>query len=108
MKKTFQISIDTGGTFTDCIAIDNFGTEYRTKILSNSTIRGEVIEHISSNKLKIKQSWFLKRDILTDYLFLILGHSLNIKVVSFDVENSILEIDTPLPQVFENQVFSFS
>jgi len=61
MNKSFQISIDTGGTFTDCIATDNFGAEYRTKILSNSSIRGEVIEHISKNKFKIKQSWHLKR-----------------------------------------------
>lgn len=108
MNKSFQISIDTGGTFTDCIATDNFGIEYRTKILSNSTIRGEVIEHISEKKFKIKQSWFLKRDILTDYLFLILGHTFKAKVVHFDVENSVLEIDDNLPQEFNNQVFSFA
>ena len=80
MTKSFQISIDTGGTFTDCIATDNYGTEYRTKILSNSTIRGEAIKLISGNKLKVKQSWFLKRDILRDYLFLILGQSFTSKV----------------------------
>ena len=108
MNKSFYISIDTGGTFTDCIATDNFGTEYRTKILSNSTIRGEVIEHISSNKFKIKQTWFLKRDILKDYLFLILGDSFKAKVRAFDVENSILEIDEHLPKIFDNQIFSFA
>lgn len=108
MNKSFQISIDTGGTFTDCIATDNFGTEYRTKILSNSTIRGEIIEHISEKKFKIKQSWQLKRDILTDYLFLILGHTFKAKVIHFDVENSMLEIDEFLPQIFNNQVFSFA
>ena len=108
MNKIFHISIDTGGTFTDCIATDNFGTEYRTKILSNSSIRGEVIEHISSTKFKIKQTWFLKRDILKDYLFLILGDCFKANVKSFDVENSVLEIDQYLPTVFNNQVFSFA
>jgi 5-oxoprolinase (ATP-hydrolysing) len=108
MTKSFQISIDTGGTFTDCIATDNFGTEYRTKILSNSTIRGEVIEHISGNKFKIKQSWQLKRDILTDYLFLVLGGTFEARVTSFDVINSILEIDELLPQSLQNQIFSFA
>ena len=93
MTKSFHISIDTGGTFTDCIATDNFGTEYRTKILSNSTIRGEVIEQFSKNKFKIKQSWQLKRDILKDYLFLILGQTFQSKVISFDVINSVLEIE---------------
>ena len=108
MNKIFHISIDTGGTFTDCIATDNFGKEYRTKILSNSTIRGEVIEQISSSKFKIKQTWFLKRDILKDYLFLILGDSFKARVKAFDVENSILEIDENLPKIFDNQVFSFA
>ena len=108
MNKIFHISIDTGGTFTDCIATDNFGTEYRTKILSNSTIRGEVIERISSSKFKIKQTWFLKRDILKDYLFLILGDGFEARVKTFDVENSILEIDENLPEIFDNQIFSFA
>ena len=107
MDKSFHISIDTGGTFTDCIATDNFGTEYRTKILSNSTIRGEVIEQFSKNKFKIKQSWQLKRDILKDYLFLILGQTFQSKVISFDVLNSVLEIEDILPETCENQIFSF-
>jgi len=108
MNKSFQISIDTGGTFTDCYATDNFGIEYRTKILSNSTIRGEVIEHISGNKFKIKQAWLLKRDILADYFFLILGHNFKAKLVCFDVENSVIEIDQNLPEALNNQVFSFA
>ena len=108
MNKSFQISIDTGGTFTDCIATDNLGNEYRTKILSNSTIRGEVIGHLAKNRFKIKQSWHFKRDILSDYLFLILGHSFKAKVKSFDVSTSELEIDEYLPEVFNNQLFSFA
>lgn len=108
MNKSFQISIDTGGTFTDCIATDNFGTEYRTKILSNSTIRGEVIEQISSKKIIIKQNWQLKKDILTDYLFLIFNDEFAAKVISFDIENSILEIDKDIPQLQKDKLFSFA
>ncbi len=107
MTKSFQISIDTGGTFTDCIATDNFGTEYRCKILSNSTIRGEVIEHISETKFKVKQSWFLRKDILRDYDFLLLGEAFSAKVIAFDVEKSILEIDRKITQSIQNQIFSF-
>ena len=107
MTKSFQISIDTGGTFTDCIATDNFGTEYRCKILSNSTIRGEVIEQISEAKFKVKQSWFLRKGILRDYDFLVLGQSFSAKVIAFDVEHSFLEIDTNIPQYLHNQIFSF-
>ena len=108
MTKSFQISIDTGGTFTDCIATDNFGTEYRCKILSNSTIRGEVIEHISETKFKVKQSWFLRKDILKDYDFLLLGNPFSAKVIAFDIEKSILEIDRRINQSYENQILSFA
>ena len=108
MTKSFQISIDTGGTFTDCIATDNFGAEYRCKILSNSTIRGEVVEHISETKFKVKQSWFLRKDILNNYDFLFLDNSFSAKVIAFDIQNSILELDNSIPQSCKNQIFSFA
>ncbi|MDZ7897209.1 MAG: hydantoinase B/oxoprolinase family protein [Arcicella sp.] len=108
MIRTFQIAIDTGGTFTDCIATDNFGTEYRCKILSNSSIRGEITERISDTKFKIKQSWFLRSDILGDYDFLLLGESFSAKIISFNVEKSILEIDRKLSQYSDNQNISFA
>ena len=41
---TWQISIDTGGTFTDAYAVDPEGRHHRTKILSNSTLRLPVLE----------------------------------------------------------------
>jgi 5-oxoprolinase (ATP-hydrolysing) len=108
MTKSFQISVDTGGTFTDCIANDNFGTEYRCKILSNSSLRGEIIEQLSDTKFRIKQSWFLRKDILKNYDFLILGESFSAKVIAFDVIDSILEINQNLPQSYHNQTFSFA
>ena len=107
-NNSFKISIDTGGTFTDCIATDSFGTEYRTKILSNSTLRGEVVEQISAKKFIIKQSWQLKRDILTDYLFLIFNDAFVAKVKSFDIEHAILEIDRDIPLEYKNQSFGFA
>jgi 5-oxoprolinase (ATP-hydrolysing) len=108
MTKSFQISVDTGGTFTDCIATDNFGVEYRCKILSNSSLRGEITEQISDTKFKVKQSWFLRKDILKNYDCLFLDKSFSAKVIAFEVKNSILEIDKNCPQIFENQPLSFS
>jgi 5-oxoprolinase (ATP-hydrolysing) len=108
MTKSFQISVDTGGTFTDCIANDNFGVEYRCKILSNSSLRGEIIEQISDTKFKIKQSWFLRKDILKNYDFLLLDKPFFAKVIAFEVENSILEIDKNIPQISDNESLSFS
>jgi len=40
----WQIWIDTGGTFTDGIALDPNGQLHRTKVLSSSTLRGQLID----------------------------------------------------------------
>ena len=40
----YQIWIDTGGTFTDGLALDPAGNLYRTKVLSSSRLRGQLID----------------------------------------------------------------
>ncbi|MEZ0611081.1 hydantoinase B/oxoprolinase family protein [Fibrella sp. WM1] len=40
----WQIWIDTGGTFTDGLALDLTGTLHRTKVLSSSRLRGQLID----------------------------------------------------------------
>ncbi|MEA5403340.1 hydantoinase B/oxoprolinase family protein [Arcicella sp. DC2W] len=108
MQKTYYISIDTGGTFTDCVASDSDGKEYRYKILSNSSLRGEIIAQIYPQIFKVKASWFLKRDILEGYTFTLLNHDFQAKVVSFDVENNTLSLDQALPETLQNKVLSFA
>ncbi|GAB4041095.1 hydantoinase B/oxoprolinase family protein [Spirosoma jeollabukense] len=40
----YQIWIDTGGTFTDGLALDPDGTLHRTKVLSSSRLRGQLLD----------------------------------------------------------------
>ncbi|GAB4054109.1 hydantoinase B/oxoprolinase family protein [Spirosoma litoris] len=40
----YQIWIDTGGTFTDGLALDPNGNLHRTKVLSSSRLRGQLID----------------------------------------------------------------
>ena len=90
----FQIFIDTGGTFTDCIGIDNLGNVYRQKVLSSSSLRGTIKTTISPCCFKISESWNLKRDILKDFSFRLMDHEYNdIKVESYDPENNILYLN---------------
>ena len=42
---SWQIWIDTGGTFTDCLATAPSGDVRRLKILSSSVLRGAIIKH---------------------------------------------------------------
>ncbi|MEQ8822401.1 MAG: hydantoinase/oxoprolinase family protein [Sumerlaeia bacterium] len=50
----WRVWIDTGGTFTDCIAIDPAGAFHRAKVLSHSALRGtaEVAEDRYSVRLQ--------------------------------------------------------
>ena len=41
---TWQVWVDTGGTFTDCIALDPSGNRIRLKVLSSGALRGVLLE----------------------------------------------------------------
>ncbi len=43
----WRIRVDTGGTFTDCLAIAPDGAVHRAKVLSSSALRGRVRRRIS-------------------------------------------------------------
>lgn len=50
---SWKLFIDTGGTFTDCLAIDPEGVEHREKILSNSSIRAEIENFLSPTEVRV-------------------------------------------------------
>jgi 5-oxoprolinase (ATP-hydrolysing) len=53
----WQIWIDTGGTFTDCLAVDPHGTLRRAKVLSSSALRAVVVDVESADTLRIGEEW---------------------------------------------------
>ncbi|MBC7921490.1 MAG: hydantoinase B/oxoprolinase family protein [Ferruginibacter sp.] len=56
-KAAWQVWVDTGGTFTDCLAIDPKGRLHQAKVLSNSTLRGKVLARHGEDGLRIRASW---------------------------------------------------
>ena len=105
---SYDLYIDTGGTFTDCIAVDSDGRSYRRKVLSNSTIRGNIKEWTDASTIKIEEFWELEKDILAGYQFKILqeNHE-DVFVRSYDVENCILFLSAKLPTKLFNRNLSF-
>ena len=94
---SFQLFVDTGGTFTDCIGIDNLGNEYRQKVLSSSSLRGTIKNKISADRFEISESWNLQRDILKGFSFRLLGTGYaDLKIESYDFENKILQLNQPV------------
>ena len=98
MKPTyFQLFVDTGGTFTDCIGIDNLGNEYRQKVLSSSSLRGTIKKAFSANHFEISESWNLQRDILKGFSFRLLGSEYShVEVKSYDFKNKTFQLNQPV------------
>ncbi len=107
----FLIAVDTGGTFTDCIAIDQEGKTYTCKVLSNSTLRGTIIEWIDEQTFFVQHSWLVKRDIFKQYRFRLINAPLSMTtdffIQNYDAARKIIFLDKPLPSEFIGQKISF-
>lgn len=93
MPTAWQIWVDTGGTFTDCLALDPARHLHRLKILSNSAIRGTVTEQLSPQRLKVAVVWPAKKHIYKGYSIRFYGADIpenEISRVDFDDSEIIL------------------
>lgn len=91
--KPWNIWIDTGGTFTDCIAQTPDGELRRVKVLSNSRLRGRLLEKLAPGTFRFAQQWRIDKDIFSDYDFFLLGeHSAAAKVKSVDFAQQTIEL----------------
>ncbi|RDB06383.1 hydantoinase B/oxoprolinase family protein [Runella aurantiaca] len=92
----WQIWIDTGGTFTDCLALHESGVLKRTKVLSSSFLRGQILEKTGPKTYKAATQWAFESTLLTGYDFRIVGGNAFIKVVNFSSDVLELEEDIDL------------
>ena len=53
----WRIFVDTGGTFTDCLAIDPTGRLHRAKVLSSGSVRGRVLRIEPPRTVWIEAEW---------------------------------------------------
>lgn len=90
----WQIWIDTGGTFTDCLAIDPTGKLHRTKVLSSSILKGS-IKTLSGNKATIAHSWGVEEDIFNGYTLRIPAKNFASQVTAFAGNEIILKDEIP-------------
>jgi 5-oxoprolinase (ATP-hydrolysing) len=94
----WQLWIDTGGTFTDCLATAPSGDIRRLKILSSSVLRGTVIRRETNRTLKVSMAWPTRQDIYAGFEFRLIGSTFRCSIKSVDLQEGILELDTPLPK----------
>ncbi len=92
-RNHWRFWIDTGGTFTDCMAINPEGLFLRTKVLSSSRLRGRIAEVNMDHKLVIETKWNVSKDIFFGYELTILGSGLPPLIIDhYDPAESILII----------------
>ncbi|MBR9920091.1 MAG: 5-oxoprolinase [Bacteroidetes bacterium] len=99
----WQIQADTGGTFTDCIAISPDGKWLRTKVLSSGVLRATIQKEIRPGKYLIQHNWSPAPPIFTDWMLRLSPKGKKTKtyiIRSLDPVSGILTTDKPLQNSF--------
>ena len=98
--RRWSIWIDTGGTFTDCLALPPDGELAglrRAKVLSTGALRGRVVEVLDSKRLLIAVNWEACDDFVRGFGLRVLGRPGNIGVVGrFDSSAGLIELEAAM------------
>ncbi|MEJ2720332.1 MAG: hydantoinase B/oxoprolinase family protein [bacterium] len=97
-ENIWRIWIDTGGTFTDCLALDDRGTLRREKVLSSGALRGTVEQILTPRKIRIGPAWDMPKDFISGFEFRLLDkpHP-RITIRTYDPADRTIELDSPAP-----------
>src|SRR5690242_21354761 len=69
----WRLFVDTGGTFTDCLALDPAGRLRRAKVLSSSAVRARVAEPLGPRRLRLAGALPEVAGFFRGYAFRLLG-----------------------------------
>jgi len=93
-RREWRVWIDTGGTFTDCLALDPAGGLRRAKVLSSSALRATVSNVIDERRLRIDQAWNATDDFVAGTtLSRISDGRRGVPVRSFDAAESVVTLE---------------
>lgn len=98
---SWEISIDTGGTFTDCLAQDPVGNRHRIKVLSSGVLRGRVAAHSAGSRtIQIETGWRGVDDLVKGFEFRLLDRSeakpTPLRVISYRTSEQSITLDQPV------------
>ncbi|MFV2073099.1 MAG: hydantoinase B/oxoprolinase family protein [Thermoanaerobaculales bacterium] len=94
---SWQVWIDTGGTFTDCIARDPERRLHRCKVLSSGALRDRVERIESRDELVLRGASNLPRRFLTGFHLARLGSHAGLEIVEHDAGRGMLRLATNVP-----------
>ena len=95
----WHIWIDTGGTFTDCLARDPDGVMHQAKILSSAALRGRLRKRIDDRRIVADETWAVPDDFIRGFRFhLLQGDDEGVGIARYDAASSVIELAGQLPQ----------
>lgn len=100
----WQMWIDTGGTFTDCLAIDPSGRVHRAKVLSTSSMRGRLLRKESERVWRVEGS-IAGPGFHTGAGLHVLPGGEPFRAVVAHPEPDVIELEAPLPGELAGSVF---
>jgi 5-oxoprolinase (ATP-hydrolysing) len=96
----WQVWIDTGGTFTDCLARDPRGRLHRAKVLSSSALRATVEKALASDALRIAEGWGAPQGTVDGFRVRLLGlRHAPTRVATYDLKSRTVYLDRPLNEL---------
>ncbi|MEL6594252.1 MAG: hydantoinase/oxoprolinase N-terminal domain-containing protein, partial [Bacteroidota bacterium] len=105
--KQWRFFVDTGGTFTDCIAYDPEDVVHRVKVLSSSALRATLVAP-SENAWLIRTNWSHQAAIFAGFQLRVLGEEGSWEVLELDPVRNLLRLNRPLPESFAGKDFEIS
>ena len=98
MQNHWQIWVDTGGTFTDCLAQSPAGVTQRLKVLSSSCLRGTVTAILSPSEIRVALSQPIPPGFAIGQGLRLLGQGADPIDIIAQPEETILRLAKPLPE----------
>lgn len=97
--RPWQIWVDTGGTFTDCLAVDPSGVTRSAKVLSSSALRGRIESVTGARSARLRLGWELPDHFLEGTTLRILdGSGRQATVERFTANHCEIEVDADFPR----------
>lgn len=98
MNAHWHIHIDTGGTFTDCLAFSPGGATLRIKVLSTGCLRATVGERLDASYYRLIHTWPVREPIFAGYQLRLMGlPGAPFTVKDLDPVSGRLVLDRSLP-----------
>lgn len=96
MALCWKIWVDTGGTFTDCIAFTPQGNPKRLKVLSHGALKGQVVKQLTASSLEVLIAWPVTTDIFQDFTFSTADGKRRGVISKVDITTSVVHLKSPL------------